>query len=79
MRLIKENVERLAESEVKIAKLKAEGFTEMGGEQPKENPQTVNLEGLDMPGLRALAKEKGLEGCGGLTKAELLAALKDVM
>lgn len=30
MRLIKDNVERIAESEMEIQKLKSEGFAEMG-------------------------------------------------
>lgn len=79
MRLIKGNVERIAENMTKIAKLKAEGFIEVGGEWPKENSQAVDLERMDMPKLRALAKAKGLEGCGSLTKTELLTLLKDVV
>ena len=36
MRLIKDNVERIAESEMEIQKLKSEGFVEMN---PEENPK----------------------------------------
>lgn len=77
MRLIKDNVERIAESETRIAKLKADGFKELGTsvkELEKRNP----IHEMKLDELKTLAKEKGIEGAASLTKAELLAVLKDV-
>lgn len=83
MRLIKDNVERVAEDAAKIAKLKAEGFKEIHCTQErKENipAAEVNIpEKLSAADLRKLAKEKGIEGYSSLSKDELLAVLKGVI
>lgn len=82
MILIKNNVERIAKDEVKISKLKADGFKELNKsaeaapEQPAEPPK--NLEDMTVPELKALAKEKGIDGANSLNKEDLLAALKEV-
>lgn len=43
---------------------------------PEEKPE---LEKMKADELKALAKEKGIEGAASLTKDELLAVLKDVI
>lgn len=78
MRLYKENVERIAESPAKIAKLKAEGFQEMEA-LPEAEADPGNVDAMNLNELRALAKKKGLNGYASLAKSELLAALKDVV
>lgn len=78
MRLYKENVERIAESPAKIAKLKAEGFQEMDG-LPEVDTVPQNIEEMSLNGLKDLARKKGLTGYSSLAKAELLEALKDVV
>lgn len=81
MRFIKNNVERVTESEAMATKLKDLGFKpldmeagvqELGGE-------TTNLDKMTVPDLKALAKEKGIEGTASLNKGELLAVLRDVV
>lgn len=80
MRLINGNVERIAVSERSIAYLKAEGFKEMGeAETSPAAPEKADITSLDLSQLKALAKEKGIAGYSSLTKAELLAMLKDVV
>ena len=78
MRLYKENVERIAVSPAKIAKLKSEGFQEMEA-LPEAAADPGNVDAMNLNELRALAKEKGLTGYSSLAKAELLEALKDVV
>ena len=87
MRLMKDNVERIAENEAQIAKLKQMGFHELMDQDKGDAP--VNLPGqpdgkkslgeMSVTELKALAKEKGIEGAGSLNKEELLAVLKDVV
>lgn len=80
MRLIKNNVERIAEGESQVQKLKAAGFKPLevidhkAGEEAK-----TELEKMKVDELKSLAKEKGIEGAASLTKEELLAVLKDVV
>lgn len=78
MRLFKGNVERIAESQAKISKLKAEGFLEMGA-LPDEDSVPKNVEEMSLSELKDLARKKGLTGYSSLAKAELLEALKDVV
>lgn len=89
MRLIKGNVERIVEDQVMAAKLFADGFKELGEvrevepekqEEPENLPEPEkNLEDMTVPELKALAKEKGIEGASSLGKEDLLAVLKEVM
>lgn len=80
MRLKRMNVERVAETDEQIAKLKAEGFQEMEP-LPQLEPaaSTGQISEMSLSDLKELAKQKGLGGYASLTKAELLAALKDVV
>lgn len=82
MRLIKDNVERIAETESQIAKLKAKGFKELGSFQQAEKEGKTgrkDLSGMSLTEMKALAKERGLEGYSSLSKEELLSVLKDVI
>lgn len=78
MRLIKDNVERVADG-AQADKLKALGFNEIGSAVAEEaGPEDKSHDKMSATELKALAKEKGIEGASSLTKAELLAVLKDV-
>ena len=89
MRLIKGNVERIAKNDVIASKLIADGFRELGEvrevepekqAEPEKLPEPEkNLEEMTVPELKALAKEKGIEGASSLGKEDLLAVLKEVM
>ena len=89
MRLIKGNVERIVKDDVIASKLIADGFKELGEvreiepekQAEPENPTEPekNLEDMTVPELKALAKDKGIEGASSLAKEDLLAVLKEVM
>lgn len=81
MRFIKDNVERVTESEAMADKLKALGFKLLDSEILTQEPGEGNtdIERMTVPELKALAKEKGIEGTASLNKGELLAVLKDVV
>lgn len=89
MRLIKGNVERIVKDDVKASKLIADGFKELGGAmevepekqaEPENPPEPEkNLEDMTVPELKALAKEKEIEGASSLGKEDLMAVLKEVM
>lgn len=76
MRMIRENVERIAETQAQIDKLKLEGFKEMGELPLDENQKELPLGDMTVEDLRKTAKEKGLEGYSSLSKKELLALLE---
>lgn len=79
MRLIKDNVERIAEGENQIQKLKADGFKILDEKADVAEETRPELESLKIDELKSLAKEKGIEGAASLTKNELLSVLKDVV
>lgn len=79
MRLIKNNVERIAEEDAQIRKLMAAGFEPLGAYENIKEEQKPELEKMKADELKALAKEKGIEGSASLTKEELLAVLKEVV
>lgn len=79
MRLIRNNVERIAESAAQIARLKAEGFKEMEPAITTGEKESKGLHEMNTQELRELANKLGIEGCSGLKKAELLEVLKDVV
>lgn len=80
MRLIRGNVERVAETQEQIDRLKREGYKELSsGLKPKEDPVGKTPEEMTVAELRALAKEHGIEGASGLNKEELLAVVKEVV
>lgn len=78
MILIKGNVERLATEEAHITRLEGEGFHAFGEALKKEQEPGKPITEMMAAELKALAKEKGIDGASALTKEELLAVLKDV-
>lgn len=82
MILIRDNVERVATNDGQIARLKAQGFVEVGGNASADStePQPVgDITKMTVSQLRDLAREKGIEGANALKKEELLEVLKDVI
>ena len=81
MRFIKDNVERVTESEAMAEKLKDLGFKPLDMEDGVQElgGETTNLDKMTVPDLKARAKEKGIEGTASLNKRELLAVLRDVV
>lgn len=79
MRLIKSNVERVAETDGKIAKLKALGFKESKTKsQSEKKKEHADFASMTVDELKTYAKEHGIAGAGALKKDELVALLKDV-
>lgn len=82
MILKRKNVERVAESEYAVEKLKRRGFkplNENGKSERNQESKERSIEEMRVEELRALAKEKGIDSVSSLNKAELLAVLKDVV
>lgn len=88
MRLIKGNVERIVKDDVKASKLIADGFKELTAANEESEKQVEpevqqelekKLEDMNVTELKALAKEKGIDGTSSLNKEDLLAVLKDVV
>ncbi|WP_281550178.1 Rho termination factor N-terminal domain-containing protein [Murimonas intestini] len=79
MRLIMNNVERTVEDDAQMRKLMAVGFKLLESSESVNEEQKPELEKMKVDELKALAKEKGMEGAASLTKEELLMVLKDVV
>lgn len=79
MRLIRKNVERVAVTETQIEKLKAQGFRPIGEGAAEADQADVDINTKTVAELKAIAKEKEIEGYSSLTKEELLAVLKGVV
>lgn len=78
MILIRGNVERMATDEALVEKLERDGFRAVGGAPKQSQEEEKPLAKMKVDELKALAKEKGVEGANSLTREELLAVLKDV-
>lgn len=78
MILIRDNVERSAESACEIEKLKAQGFTVLSGEAPvsPEKEAPGDIETMTVAQLRKLARAKGIRAADSLSKADLLGVLE---
>lgn len=81
MILIKGNVERIAETDAQIERLKKLGFKEIEdtGIVKDESGEQKSIQDMNVTQLKAIAKEKGIDGTSSLTKEELLEVLKDVI
>ena len=81
MRLIRDNVERIVDSENQVEKFKRQGFRAVDFEADGVcvSNQTVELGKKKVDELRELEVKNGIEGAKSLTKSELLAVLKDVI
>lgn len=79
MRLIKGNVERIAEGD-QVNKLKASGFKELDPVSDKNRAAELKpLDGMTAQELKNMAREKGISGASSLTREELLEVLKGVV
>lgn len=79
MRLIRKNVEREAEG-AEAERLMKDGFAPIDTSSVEANSsKKVNLKEMKVEDLRRLAAENGIDNAGSLTRAELLAVLKDVL
>lgn len=78
MRLIKGNVERIAETQAQAEKYISKGFKMLDVAKEAKKEEGKSLDKMNVTELKELAKQKGIEGYESLTKNELLAVLKDV-
>ena len=79
MRLIRKNVEREAEG-AEAERLMKDGFVPIDASNAEsDDSEKVNLKEMKVDDLRKLAAEKEIDNAGSLTRAELLAVLKDVL
>lgn len=79
MRLIRKNVEREADG-TEAERLMKDGFIPIDASNAEsDDSEKVNLKEMKVEDLRRLAAEKEIDNAGSLTRAELLAVLKDVL
>lgn len=86
MRYINGNIEREAVTQSQCEHLEVQGFRPLEAAGILQSSQEAGLQEtqgrqlgqLNTAQLRAIAKERGIEGAGSFTKAELLTVLKDV-
>lgn len=77
IRLIRENVERIAISEEQARDLEKQGFIRLDGQKTEaEVPVEPALHEMTVAQLRAKAKKLGITGASSLNKSELLTVLK---
>lgn len=78
--LIKDNIERVVETQAQAEMLKRQGFKPISPEPVKteteEAKQLPELSKLTVKQLRTLAVERGISGAAGLSKSELLEVLE---
>lgn len=82
MRMIRDNVERIANTDEQMKKLKEAGYGPMNPAEEKTTsalPKNEILEQMTVAELKVLAKGKDITGVSSLTKEELLEVLKGVV
>lgn len=75
IRLIRENVERIAVTEEQAREFEMQGYIRLN-EKHETVEQTVPLHEMTVAQLRAEAKRLGITGASSLNKSELLTVLK---
>lgn len=77
--LVRDNVERIVETQAQAEMLKRQGFRSLGPEPVKaevKEEQLPELDKLTVKQLRSLAVKRGISGAAGLSKAELFEVLE---
>lgn len=78
IRLMKDNVERIAHNEVDAKKWEGDGFRRTGTRIENAPPQKgKSLGDMNMEELKALAKSRKIAGYSALNKDDLLAILEE--